>query len=182
MMLDTRLFTGLSLPPEVLENFAELLSELEPLARIRWSQVSQLHITTKFIGKWPCHRLPELGRFLDGCPRSPKFTLNLTGLRYFKMPVHGWVLYARVEPSAGLDALAAALDEYLAFYEIRRNFEEYLPHVTIGRIPGNNPWPELDERVELYSEKPLGTFEVTEYHLYESTPSGYRQFISIPLA
>jgi 2'-5' RNA ligase len=182
MMLDARLFTGLSLPPEVLKNFEELLSELQPLARIRWSPVSQLHITTKFIGKWPVHRTPELSRYLDSFPRSPKFTLNLTGLRYFQMPVQGWVLYAKVEPSEGLSALVAALNEYLAFYEIRHDFEQYLPHVTIARIPGNNPWPELDARVELYSEKPLGTFEVTEYHLYESTPSGYKQFISIPLA
>ena len=98
------------------------------------------------------------------------------------MPRQGWVLYAKVEPCEGLNQLAAALDDYLAVYEIRRDFEQYLPHVTIGRIPGNNPWPELDERVESYSEKPFGTFDVTEYHLYESTPSGYKQFISIPLA
>lgn len=98
------------------------------------------------------------------------------------MPLNGWVLYAKVEPSEGLSALVAALDDYLAHFGIQRNLEDYLPHVTIGRVPGNNPWPELDDRVELYSEKPLGTFDVGEYHLYESTPSGYRQFISIPLA
>jgi len=151
------------------------------MARIRWIRVWNLHITTKFIGKWPFHRLPELCRFLHGLPPTPKFSLTLTGLRYFQMPVQGWVLYAKVEPCEGLNQLAEALDNYMAEYGVRRSFEEYLPHVTIGRIAGNNPWLELDERVADYSMKPLGTFDVNEYHIYESTPSGYRQCFSIPL-
>jgi 2'-5' RNA ligase len=182
MTFDTRLFTGLSLPPEATKNFEELLAELEPLAQIGWSPVSQLHITTKFIGTWSFQRLPELARFLGEREPTPKFSLTLKGLRYFKMPLQGWVLYAKVEPSEGLDELAAALDQNLAHYGLLRTFEDYLPHVTIGRVPGNNPWPELDNRVEAYTEKPLGTFEVSEYHLYESTQSGYRKVCSIPLA
>ncbi len=39
----------------------------------------------------------------------------------------------------------------------------------------------LDQRVESYAARPFGSFEVTEYHLYESTPSGYRKCASIPL-
>jgi RNA 2',3'-cyclic 3'-phosphodiesterase len=182
MILDARLFTGLSLPPDVLKNFDELLTELQPLARIRWSPIWQLHITTKFIGTWPSNRVPEMCRLLDRWARVPKFSLTLTGLRYFAMPSQGWVLYAKVEPSDGLNDLAAVLDNLMSEYGIRRSLEEFLPHMTIARIPGNNPWPELDERVEQYSTKPFGTFEVNEYHLYESTPSGYRQIASIPLS
>jgi 2'-5' RNA ligase len=182
MMFDVRLFTGLSLPPEVLKNFEELLNELEPLARIRWSPVSQLHITTKFIGAWPFHRVGELCRFLHGLPRIPRFSVTLTGLRYLKLEKTGWLLYAKVEPNEELNQMAAAMNEALEFYEIPSEWRAYLPHVTIGRVPGNNPWLELDQRVDLYLEKPLGTFEVEEYHLYESTPSGYRKCSSIPLA
>jgi 2'-5' RNA ligase len=182
MTFDVRLFTGLSLPPEVLKNFEELLDEIEPLARIRWSPVSQLHITTKFIGAWPFHRVGELCRFLHGLPRAPKFSVTLTGLRYLKLEKGGWLLYAKIEPNEDLKQLAAAMDESLEFYNISREWRPYLPHVTVGRVMGNNPWPELDARVEAYTEKPLGTFEVDEYHLYESTPSGYRKVVSVPLA
>jgi 2'-5' RNA ligase len=182
MTFDVRLFTGLSLPPEVLQNFEELLAELEPLARIRWSPVSQLHITTKFIGAFPFSRVGELSRFLNGLPRSPRFSLTLTGLQYLKMEKGGWLLYAKVEPCEELKQLAAEMDEQLRFYEIAREWRAYLPHVTVGRVQGNNPWLELDRRVELYSEKTLSTFEVNEYHLYESTPSGYRKCATIPLA
>ena len=181
-MFDVRLFTGLSLPPEVLINFEALLDELEPLARIRWSPASQLHITTKFVGAYPFHRVGELCRFLHGLPKAPKFSVTLTGLRYLKLEKGGWLLYAKVEPNEELNQLAAAMDEALAFYDVPREWRPYMPHVTIGRVPGNNPWPELDARVEANTERPLGTFEVDEYHLYESTPSGYRNVSSISLA
>jgi RNA 2',3'-cyclic 3'-phosphodiesterase len=181
-MLDVRLFTGLSLPPEVLAKLELLLEEIQPLARINWSPISQLHITTKFIGSFRFSRVPELHRYLLDVPRSKAFTVTLTGLRYFPGPHGSWVLYIRVEPSEGLTELAAALDNHLAFYDVRREREAYLPHVTIGRIPGKNPWLELDQRVESYLERPFGSFEVTEYHIYESTQSGYRIFASVPLA
>jgi RNA 2',3'-cyclic 3'-phosphodiesterase len=182
MMFDVRLFTGLSLPPEALKNFEVLLDELEPLARIRWSPVSQLHITTKFIGAFPFHRIGELCRFLHGLPKTPKFSITLTGLRYLKLEKGGWLLYAKLEPNEELNQLAATMDEALGFYNIPREWRPYHPHVTIGRVPGNNPWLELDERVEANTERPLCTFEVGEYHLYESTASGYRNVSSITLA
>ena len=47
-----RLFTGLDLSGDVLANLANLLARLRPSARIRWTPVENLHITTKFIGEW----------------------------------------------------------------------------------------------------------------------------------
>ncbi len=162
-------------------DFEVLLEELRPLARIHWTDPTQLHITTKFIGAFPFVRVSELCRYLSSRPPLPKFTVTLKGLKYFRTPQQSWVLYVRVEPTEPILQLAAAMDDWLGLYKIRRDADIYLPHVTIGKIPGNNPWPKLDERVEAYLEKPMGEFEVTEYHLYESTPSGYRKCISIPL-
>ncbi len=181
-MTDTRLFTGLSLPPEILVKYEELVNELWPLARIRWSPISQLHITTKFIGAIPFGRVSELSRYLYNQPPFPKFSLTLTGIRY--MPgraLRSWVLYGKVEPSEPLNQLAAATEESLDLYRVPRDTREFLPHVTIATIPGQNPWPELDKKVEEYGQRPFGTFDVNEYHLYESTSSGYRIFSSIPL-
>ena len=154
---------------------------MEPLARIRWSPVSQLHITTKFIGAFPFTRISELSRFLGGLPKLPGFAVTLTGIGYFPGPNNSWVLYAKVEPCEGLRDLASAMDENLTFYGVPEEDREYFPHVTIGRVLGANPWPELDQRVDLYAEKLFGTFDVKEYHLYESTPSGYRISATLPL-
>ncbi len=110
------------------------------------------------------------------------FPVTVTGLRYMPGPNRqGWILHACVEPSEGLSNLAAALDEQLTLFKIARERNEYKPHVTIGKIPGANPWPELDAKVDQCLEIPFGSFEVTEYHLYQSTPAGYRICETIPL-
>jgi 2'-5' RNA ligase len=180
-MLDVRLFTGLSLPPQISATFEELLEELEPLARIRWTRARDLHITTKFIGKWPFGRMPELCNYLISMPRLPRFKITLTGLRYMSAANNSWVLYAHVENCEPLIRLAIQTDQTMKTYHVPEDHQDFVPHVTIGRIPGPNPWPELDERVESYCDKPLGTFEVTEWHLYESAATGYRKCVTVPL-
>jgi 2'-5' RNA ligase len=183
MMFDTRLFTGLSLPPEMLAKMDALLEELMPLARIRWSQTSQLHITTKFIGKWPFSRGPELARYLHGFPEEPRFPVTVTGLGFRRNERdRSWLVHAKVVPSEGLVRHAALLDEILESYKIQREWDAYYPHITLGRIPGGNPWPLLFHKVEGLADHPFGSFEPAEYHLYESTPSGYKQYVSIPFA
>ena len=47
---------GGSNPPDL----EELLRHLKPSARIAWSPIANLHVTTKFIGEWPEERLGEL--------------------------------------------------------------------------------------------------------------------------
>jgi 2'-5' RNA ligase len=52
-----RLFTAIDLPAEVLDPLREFLARLRPLAKLHWSPVENLHITTKFIGEWPEARI-----------------------------------------------------------------------------------------------------------------------------
>jgi RNA 2',3'-cyclic 3'-phosphodiesterase len=181
MIFDVRLFTGLSLPPEMLAKMEALLEELTPVARIRWKQPSQLHITTKFIGKFPFHRTPELARFLFGLPKEPRFPVAVTGLKYHHNELDGSsLILANVEPTEALRNHASLLDHALTHYKIEREWDEYRPHITLGRIPGQNPWPLLFQKLEEYADRPFGAFEADGYHIYESTPSGYKQYVSIP--
>ena len=55
-----RLFVALDLPYEMRRNLELLLHLLKPLARIQWSALENLHLTTKFIGEFPEARLEEL--------------------------------------------------------------------------------------------------------------------------
>jgi len=57
-----RLFAGLDLPYEMRRNLELLLHLLKPKARIQWSPVANLHLTTKFIGDFP----EERGRTQSG--------------------------------------------------------------------------------------------------------------------
>ena len=50
---DMRLFTAIDISVEVREELRRLLNRLRPLAKLNWSPVENMHITTKFIGEWP---------------------------------------------------------------------------------------------------------------------------------
>ena len=60
LVSDMRLFTGLDLPGEIVDRLEHLQRRLKPAARINWSPLANLHITTRFIGEWPETRLGEL--------------------------------------------------------------------------------------------------------------------------
>jgi 2'-5' RNA ligase len=125
--------------------------------------------------------MSEIGRFLANLPRQRKFTVTIAGLEYFKNPDNSRLLFAKVEPSEGLIQLAADTDHFLGQLKVPLESREYAPHVTIGRIPGQNPWPKLDERIGEHADTHFGTFEAAEYSLYQSTPAGYRVIETIPL-
>jgi 2'-5' RNA ligase len=81
-----RLFTALDLPADVAQNVEELLVRLRPKVRIQWTPVSNLHITTKFIGEWPEQRLPEMRTALATLPERPAIPIQIRQVGFFPNP------------------------------------------------------------------------------------------------
>jgi 2'-5' RNA ligase len=77
-----RLFTAIDLPAATKAVLAAHLDRLRPLARLRWSPVDNLHITTKFIGEWPEAQLDVLKRALATVPPQP-VAIAVRGLGWF---------------------------------------------------------------------------------------------------
>ena len=48
-----RLFTAIDIPADLTEALRSFVNRLRPTAKIGWSPVENLHVTTKFIGDWP---------------------------------------------------------------------------------------------------------------------------------
>lgn len=164
-----RLFTGLALAPNVIANIDKLLEELRPTARIRWSPLANLHITTKFIGEWPAARLEELKRRLD-IAQAP-FAIRVEGVGTYPR-----VFWAGVAPSPGLMSLAAATDAALHDLGIAKEDRPYSPHITLARIPSYVP-----ARLPRDRARTFGAFEAREFHLYESKNSVYTKLATFPL-
>ena len=128
-MSSIRLFTGLSLPPDLLHKFGVLLSDLIPLASIKWSPVVNLHITIKFIGNWPASRVPELVDVLNKLPREGNVAVHLSGFDFFPR-----ALVAKVDLSPALQNLAARTELALGHLGIAPERREYRPHLTLARL------------------------------------------------
>jgi 2'-5' RNA ligase len=97
-----RLFTGISIAPDVLMTVGKLLDILRPTASLKWTPVENLHITTKFIGEWPEARLNELIETLRGTTWGAPIKISINGLGWYPNPHSPRVLSAAVHAFGGL--------------------------------------------------------------------------------
>jgi 2'-5' RNA ligase len=170
-----RLFTGLDLPAHVAAAIGKLLETLRPMARLRWTPVENLHVTTKFIGEWPEARLDEMKRALSAVPGRVPIAVAIRGLemkpRLFWANVHAPAL---ADLARGIDTVAANLG-------VAPEQRSFNPHLTLARI--NKP-VRLD-MAELASTD-FGSFEADRFYLYLSKPgpggSVYRKLAEFPFA
>lgn len=178
-----RLFTAVDPPAELAGLLEERIAQWKPHAKLRWSRVENLHITTKFIGEWPENRLEELKTALDAVPKAAPagpFPVTLRGLGWFPnphVPKIFWVPVQGPVPVQGGDtlrALAAAIDAALTPLGIPAEKRAYTPHLTLARIPPGADIAALRRKVAQEPVAEWGTFAATEFHLYESRqgPSG----------
>jgi 2'-5' RNA ligase len=184
-----RLFTAIDLPAEVVRNLESLLARLRPVARVRWSPLANLHITTRFIGEWPAERLPELEAALAALPRAAAIPIHVRKLGFFPNPHAPRVFWAGVEASPGLAALAAETDRALRAVGLEPEGRPFSPHLTLARIVESKAPVSLRELRETIAGLPsleFGDFAADRFHLYQSrlSPAGsvYTKLAEFPLA
>ena len=78
-----RLFTAIDIPPGIADRLSAPLDRLRPLAKLSWTALGNLHITTKFIGEWPDHRLDEVMQALRAVPCPGPIEIAVRGLGWF---------------------------------------------------------------------------------------------------
>lgn len=162
-----RLFTGLSIPSHVTNALKDALTELRPLARLRWSPVENLHITSKFIGEWPEAKLQEVRRALATLNAPRPFSVTLARFGFLPNPHRPKIFFAGVHGEAGLMELAERIDIALAAIGVKREDRAYTPHLTLARIRDEEIGP-LRERIATLPVPEFGAFTVREFHLYLS--------------
>lgn len=178
-----RLFTGISLTYEVRRNVELLFQSLQPLAAIRWSRATNLHVTTKFIGEWPEERLEELKGALRGIagPARRPVTLSVDGFGWFPTPHHPRHFFAAVR-SAEIAELAAATDAALAAIGVPGETKPYRPHLTLARV--QDPQIELAPVKQFIAQLPstdFGRMTANSFKLYQSRDSIYSVLEDFPL-
>ncbi len=174
-----RLFTALSLPSEIAARLDGFVTEWKLVARLRWSPVENLHVTTKFIGDWPGERLDELRESLPrDCP-APR--VNVRGIGFFPNDRYPKVLFARVEPNAQLEQLALATDHAVHALGVPAETHSYHPHVTLARIPPSVRLHGLRERIAAVDLEKIGSYTPAEYTLFESHAGRYTNVGNFPL-
>ena len=164
-----RLFTGIALGPAVLNKLTRVLAELQPLAKLNWSPVDNLHITAKFIGAWPDDRLEELKTALAAVPFGRAFEITIAKFGYFPNPHHPHSFFAGVDAGPALPELAAHIDDALLPLGIAKEKRPFTPHLTLARIKGQDVRA-LRQHIAKMTDFDFGTFTASAFHLYLSQP------------
>ncbi|PYT11971.1 MAG: RNA 2',3'-cyclic phosphodiesterase [Acidobacteria bacterium] len=176
-----RLFTAIDIPKEVKDNLDELLRRVQPLAKLSWSRVENMHITTKFIGEWPPERLDEMKRTLDGISRPGPIGIAIRGLGWFPNPKHARVFWAGVEGGEPLKILAHSTEQATAKLEVPVEDRPYSPHLTLARIRDRVPLDALRRAVGELERQEFGSFNAASFFLYLSAAGRYTKLAEYPL-
>lgn len=179
-----RLFTGIELPAEIKTRLTRLLDALRPTARIKWSAVGNLHVTTKFIGEWPDERLDELVAALLSLPSRELIHIAVRNLGWFPNPNSPRVFWAGVNAGPGLAELARETERNLERLGVPVEGRPFSPHLTLARIKDPVSLAPLRSAVETLANPDFGQFTADRFFLYRSTlkPTGseYQKIAEFP--
>ncbi|HWZ33036.1 MAG TPA: RNA 2',3'-cyclic phosphodiesterase [Bryobacteraceae bacterium] len=176
-----RLFTAIDIPAEVQRNLRGLLDRLRPAAKIAWSTVEKLHVTTKFIGEWPENRLEEMKGTLQQVCSPSTIEITVRGLGWFPDARNPRVFWAGVESGPELAMLAHATESAVEKIGVPVEQRKYSPHLTLARIRDRVPLGALRSALEALPSVDFGSFQVPAFYLYLSSGGKYTKLAEFVL-
>ena len=178
-----RLFTAIDIPEDVMEGLRSLLKRLMPLAKLSWSRVENLHITTKFIGEWPQERLDDMKRALAATAAPGPIEIAVRGLGWFPNERRPRVFWAGIEGGEPLRSLARATEQAVAQLGVPVEERPYSPHLTLARIKEAVPLDALRKTLHALPSEcgfDFGSFQASSFFLYLSANGRYTQLARFP--
>lgn len=180
-----RAFIAIALPNAV---HAELARQQQLCRRAgrdaRWTRAEGIHLTLKFLGEISSAQTQGVAEALAGLGNLEPFSVEIRGFGFFPEARRPRVFWAGVEAPQALAALASRVEEALATLGFAREQRAFNPHLTLARFKSPRPQPELAALTEREKNLSLGTFEVSEFFLFESrlSPQGaeYRKVARFP--
>ena len=164
-----RLFVALDIPETILHSLAKLSRQFQAICpRARWVRLDGAHLTLKFIGETPPDRAERIGAALRQTPAAGPVELRFAGLGFFPDTRRPRVLWAGIETSAALRALAASIETQLEPLGIPRETREFQPHITLARFDSPKRLEPLRTAVEKLGLPEFGRATAEEFHLYQS--------------
>ena len=176
-----RLFAAIDIPDDVKTKLRDLVDRVKPAARISWSPVEHLHVTTKFIGEWPEDRLEEMKRTLASVGSPGVIEIVVRGIGWFPSPGNPRVFWAGVEGGETLKTLAHATEEAVHSIGVPRETRNFTAHLTLARIRERVPMEPLHKALEQAGPYEFGSFLATTFYLYLSKGGRYTKLADFSL-
>lgn len=159
-----RLFTALTLPPDVVETLQRRQSGL-PGAR--WRPPEALHVTLAFYGEMNERQADEVASELTRVSSSP-FNIELAGTGVFGEGHRSRALWAGVAPNDRLDVLAGRCRAAGERAGLRLETRAYRPHVTLAYLKPQADPARVAAWVQGHNLLHSPPFRIDRFGLYSS--------------
>ena len=165
-----RLFVAVKIhpSPELLQVYYGLKKDLA-LEKIKWVEENNFHLTLKFLGNTYTSLIDQIIEVLETAALNvPPFEMNIQNPGIFGSRYDPRVIWLGIENSPQLVDLANKVLDGLDKAGFPRDRQNFVPHLTIGRIKYIRDKKHLRNTIEKYHGKPLQKVIIKEFYLYES--------------
>ncbi len=164
-----RAFIAIELPGSIREALAgkqERFRRVSPDAR--WTRPEGIHLTLKFLGEISAEQEAQVKEALGGIGPFAKFAVSVNGFGFFPDAKRPRVFWAGLDAPPGLALLAEQVENAVAPLGFPKENRAFRPHLTLARFKIPRPQPKLAAILAASGVSDLGTFEVSEYFLWQS--------------
>ncbi|HNX44183.1 MAG TPA: RNA 2',3'-cyclic phosphodiesterase [Bacteroidales bacterium] len=165
-----RLFAAIKINPSAgfTATVNSLVSELR-YERIKWVETGNMHLTLKFFGETEEKRIPAINAALKAAAsKTPAFTLRIGRTGIFGSRYDPRVIWFGIDPEPTLQQLAADVFAELEKAGWEPDRQNFVPHLTIGRIKELKDRLLFQDVIQKYRETFIQEQPVYEVILYES--------------
>lgn len=172
-----RLFVAIDIPEEVKARLEAFVDRLRPTAKLSWSPIHNLHVTTKFIGEWPESKVGQIEQALAAVSPPGLIEIAVRGLGWFPNEKNPRVFWAGIEATESLRQLAGDTERKLAEVGVPVEDRGFHPHLTLARrrapVPLDQLRNALTAGVAHPSKHEFGSFPAASFFLYLSRAGKY---------
>ena len=169
-MQTKRLFLAIKIIPDA--NFKEIYNGLKTnfnTQSIKWVELINVHFTLKFFGEISVDIIPDICSKIEESIKDVhcfEMHINKTGI--FGSSYQPRVIWFGIDNNPVLSNLAENTLNNMAAIGFERDRQNFVPHLTIGRIKYVDDKKYFNQIIERYSASDIQKVSVTEIYLYES--------------
>jgi RNA 2',3'-cyclic 3'-phosphodiesterase len=166
-----RTFIAIPLPDECRTMLDEMQRKLRVYeADVRWTAISSIHLTLKFLGEVDPGIIPKLSEALESVAKfQRRFDLRLHGFGCFPHLRNPRVIWCGIDGDTNaLSQLQHGVETACASFGFSPEDREFHPHLTLGRVNGKSNLQPLLDCIKIGSDLER-TFTADRLTLYKST-------------
>jgi 2'-5' RNA ligase len=165
-----RLFAAIKIHPS--SRYISLFNEISASMnheRIKWVEPENMHLTLKFFGETAENKIPLINQALQAAAsESEPFTIDIANTGIFGSRYDPKVIWFGINNNKELQLLAENIFSALEAYGWPRDRQNFVPHLTIGRIKEIKDKALFQQIISKYNTIEIQQEKVTEIILYES--------------